>query len=199
MEQVSRNLPKLYIKNSIQRVESNDIAILKEHGIQLSKLNKDNPQQLLTAIAIMIQSVYELVNVGKKISEQAIVLLAKMIVEKYWYLKIDEIEYALKQGIMGNFGTIYDRIDAQVIFEWLYKYEVSEEVIGIYENQVESYRKMEREHDSPILESAEFRERLKTHIGFENLNEAENISLEDHRAMIRLQAKKLMEQSSGTK
>jgi hypothetical protein len=144
----------------------------------------------------MIESVYQLVNVGKQIKGDAIVLLAEMIIENYWFLKIDEIDLVFKNGIMGKYGKIYDRVDASVIFDWLHKYDVSDEVINIYEDKASKFK--EREHDSSILNMAEFREKIKGAIGvIEPFDD--NVSNEDHKENIRKQADVLMRNNDPKK
>lgn len=173
----------------MQRVQSNDIAVIKKYGKQVSKLNKDTPEILITAISAMIESIYTLVNVGKQINEHAIIKLAEMIIENYWYLKIDEIDLVFKNGITGKYGKIYDRVDASVIFDWLHQYDVSDECISIYEDEASDFKK--REHDSSILLDSEFRGMLKKAIDIKEPFE-DGLTNEEHAENVRKQAETIM-------
>jgi len=203
-------LPTLYIKNSIQRVESSDIAVLKKHGIQISILKREKPDELITAISAMIESIYQLINVGKQIGADAIIKLSEMIIENYWYLKIDEIDLVFKNGITGKYGKIYDRVDASVIFDWLHKYDTSQECISIYEENSnpeavaiadEDLKRpgnwspsgiRQKEHHSSILENAEFKERLMQAGVIGEIQKVEPITDEDHKENVRLQAEQTL-------
>lgn len=214
MGSTAKSLPRLCVKNSIQRIESRDIAVLKKHGLQISKLNKERPGELLTEITLLISGIYNLVNVGKQINERSIVTLAKMIIEKYWHLKIDEIDLVFRNGITGNYGKIYDRVDASVIFDWLQQYDVGEECISIYEENSSSLavlaaeakgewkpptsRSEPKEHQSSILDIAEFRDRVKKVM--EIKEPVENTKTdEEHREMIKEQAKVIMKNNKKIK
>lgn len=192
-----RNLQKLCTENLIPRVESDDISILKNEGMQLSLIRKHNLPALITELSAMIEGVFELVRVGKRIDEGAIIKLSKMILKKYWYLTIDEISYCLDGGIEGRYGKIYDRIDAQVILEWLHLYDTSDESIIYFEKQAEESNKPKGGRNKSLLDMPEFRERIKKDQNLRGHVEYSEEEKKAHEQMVRDQAKQIMNQGKN--
>jgi len=54
---------------------------------------------------------------------QQIAMCAESIVEEMWRFKLDDIDLCFRNGVMGKYGQIYDRMDQMVIFGWLKEYE----------------------------------------------------------------------------
>ena len=50
-------------------------------------------------------------------------MCAESIVEEMWRFKLDDIDLCFRNGVMGKYGQIYDRMDQMVIFGWLKEYE----------------------------------------------------------------------------
>ena len=187
-------MQRLCTENLIPRVDSDDIAVLKSEGMQISLIRLHNVEALMTELSALIQGVYDLVKVGKRIDEDAIVKLSKMILKKYWYLTIDEVSYCLDSGIQGQYGKIYDRIDAQVILEWLHLYDTGEESISHFEKQAEESSKPGGRNES-LLEVPEFRDKIKKDQNLKGHVEHTDKEKEDHKLMVRNQAEKIMNQS----
>ena len=53
---------------------------------------------------------------------QQLLLTAELIIEKYYYLRIEELRVCFRMAMKGEFGPVYNRIDGQVFFEWILKY-----------------------------------------------------------------------------
>lgn len=73
--------------------------------------------------------------------------LAEMIVEdmalRRW--KLTEFKVITTMAIRGEFGTIYDRVDASVVYEWIRKYEVDRH------RKIQAERDKEQsQHNGPI-------------------------------------------------
>ncbi len=97
-------------------------------------------------------------NVGKNIEPHQLDSLAKKIYAKYYYFSFDEIMYVFDKGTSGAYGKLYDRIDEEIIFSWLEKYDTGERV-GIAEDsnrkEIEDYaeqKELEREFLAKALE-----------------------------------------------
>lgn len=78
-------------------------------------------EKLLAALSLSL-------NVGKNLEPHQLDALAKKIYAKYYYLSFDEIMYVFDQGTTGKYGKLYDRIDEEVIFSWLEKYDTDERI-----------------------------------------------------------------------
>ncbi len=53
---------------------------------------------------------------------QQLMLTAELIMEEYYYLRIEELRMCFRMAMKGEFGPVYNRIDGQVFFEWIMKY-----------------------------------------------------------------------------
>ena len=86
--------------------------------------------------------------VGKNtLDDVGIKELAEMIVEdmalRKW--KLTEFKVITTMAIRGEFGTIYDRVDASVVYEWIRKYEVDRH------RKIQHEREKEQsQHNGPI-------------------------------------------------
>lgn len=70
----------------------------------------------------MIIDVAMFFNVGKMINEVQVASVANLIIEEYYFLKPDDFKLCFNRAKKGKYGKVYDRIDGQVIFDWLNTY-----------------------------------------------------------------------------
>lgn len=76
----------------------------------------------LAAVCEIIAQGAALLSIGRNIQPHQIRFVAEEILREYYYLTIAEIRFCIEQGVRGNYGAIYDRLDTSVIFDWLEKY-----------------------------------------------------------------------------
>lgn len=76
----------------------------------------------LAAVCEIIAQAAALLSIGRNIQPHQIHFVAEEILKEYYYLTIAEIRFCIEQGVRGNYGAIYDRLDTSVIFDWLEKY-----------------------------------------------------------------------------
>lgn len=76
----------------------------------------------LSAVCEIIAQAAALLSVGRGIHRHQIEFLAEDILRKYYFLTIAEIRLCMEYGVRGDYGTIYDRLDTSVVFEWIEKY-----------------------------------------------------------------------------
>lgn len=48
--------------------------------------------------------------------------LCDLIIDEYYFLQIDDFKYCFAKALKGEYGIIYDRIDANIILDWLKRY-----------------------------------------------------------------------------
>jgi hypothetical protein len=65
-----------------------------------------------------IVNLREFVNVGKKMSDMQTQETAILILETYPSLTIADINLIFKRAKLGKFGSMYDRLDGQLILSW---------------------------------------------------------------------------------
>lgn len=84
----------------------------------------------LGSICEIIAEASALLSVGKSIQSHQITFLAREVLREYYYLTIAEIRFCMEQGVRGEYGQIYDRLDASVVAEWFVKYTANRTVVG---------------------------------------------------------------------
>lgn len=76
----------------------------------------------LAAVCEIIAQAAAQLSIGRNIQPHQIRFVAEEVLREYYYLTIAEIRFCIEQGIRGNYGVIYDRLDTAVISDWLEKY-----------------------------------------------------------------------------
>jgi len=82
-----------------------------------------NEAYCLAVMCSLLRELCDNLNVGKTMTDQQVTYFADAIIEKYYFLKISEIRYVFRCAIMGEFGQLFDRLDAQIIMLWISQYE----------------------------------------------------------------------------
>lgn len=125
----TRNIPDAL---TASRLATPTLASLKNYGA----LGEHSAFIVLIAL---IKEVADNINVGKSLNDAQLGFAAKMIYNEYYYFKISEIRYAFLQGIMGQYGQTFDRIDVSVLINWLSQYD--EERMTIINDKTNSFNK----------------------------------------------------------
>lgn len=107
-------IPENVVGDSMAYLRANEIGISKDSICAII-------ERLLASLALSL-------NVGKNIEPYQVGPLSIKIYAKYYYLSFDEIMYVFDCGSSGKYGKIYDRIDEEIIFSWLQKYDTEERI-----------------------------------------------------------------------
>lgn len=115
-------------------------------GIKRQMIVFDPEKGDLLAKAFLTAIITDLVmffNVGKTMNQSQVVQVVEMIQTDCYFLKPSELKYCFDNAKTGKYGTVYDRIDGNVIFGFIDKY--LEERMGIVhfenERQHEEYKR----------------------------------------------------------
>lgn len=125
-------------------------ALALSTGEQLSVLGKQDKKVLLKALSALITQLRQSLNVGKNLDTLQVYECASLLMEKYWYFRLEEFVYVFKQVKLGKYGKVYDRLDVQVISEWLHLYDISERLA-----ELERQRQLEQKTAADALLSNE--------------------------------------------
>lgn len=82
------------------------------------------------ARAILVIAINELVsffNVGKTMNDVQVALTADLIIDRFYYLKLEEIKLCFRNAMAS--GKIYDRLDGNIILGWLNEYDAQRDEI----------------------------------------------------------------------
>ena len=102
-------------------------------------------------------------NIGKGLSPEQIVWLAKEIKKDYFYLKPTELKLCFDNAKKGKYGKLYDRLDGMIIYEWIETYLSERTNVVIKQNANEKFENQKKFDDIilPILKSINLEELQK--------------------------------------
>ena len=102
--------------------------------------------KMKAVVKYFIESVSSCLNVGKGLNEFQVEIAADMVFESYYYYKISEIKLVFKKGLKGDFGTLYDRLDPQIIMDWFRQYDE-------LRTGVKEYARMQEQKETAFISS----------------------------------------------
>lgn len=82
---------------------------------------------------------------------------ADLIIEEYYFLKPDDFKLCFTRAKKGYYGKVFDRIDGQVIFEWLNQY-TNDRMTTASDTSIheaERFKDLPGERTSSLLEQAD--------------------------------------------
>ena len=89
----------------------------------LSELKKNKGEQIAIGVLVsLMDECQQYFNLQQPMKPQQLMLTAELIIEKYYYLRVEELRICFRMAMMGEFGTVYNRIDGQIFFEWILKF-----------------------------------------------------------------------------
>lgn len=100
------------VTDIIQSKNPSVIRVVKENGEQIA----------ISMMRTLIVDVVKFFNLGKSMGASQVHQTAELILEAYGQYKFDDWKLCFKMAKLGQFGTVYDRIDGNVIFDWFDKY-----------------------------------------------------------------------------
>jgi hypothetical protein len=108
-------------------------------GTQVSKIKREDEAGLCRAVKNLITNLAESLNLTNSVNEAQIFEMTLLIIETYWHVKLEELVLIFKNAKLGKYGKVYNRLDIQIVCEWIETYLRSEER-AIY------FEKKNREH-----------------------------------------------------
>jgi hypothetical protein len=131
----------------LQTINPKTVAdIISSTNPSVVRLVQINGEPVIKALLVdIIADVVEFFSLGKSMSGSQIASTVELIIEAYGSYKFDDWKLCFKMAKLGKFGTVYDRIDGNVIFDWFDKY------LEIRSTEFESARAKEnRLYSEPI-------------------------------------------------
>lgn len=121
-----RSLPTSYSVSTMVAAQTPTIAKIK------NDVSLDDARALLS---IAVCEVCDFFNVGKNMNDAQIALTVDLIIEQFWYFKLEEIKYCFRRAMMRE--KLFDRLDGNIIMGWLREYDTerTEEAIRISEQR----------------------------------------------------------------
>ncbi len=121
-------------------------------GNSISVMRKDLGEMVSTAfLTFIVTELIESFNVGKTMNDMQVVFTVNGIKEDYFFLKPEELKFVFNKAKKGGYGTMYDRIDAAVIFGWIEEFLKERTQVCIDQN-IEKNKNFRIENINPIYE-----------------------------------------------
>ena len=98
-------------------------------------------------ISLAICEVCEFYNVKQSMSDVQIAMTADLILERFWYLKLEEVKKCFRDAIVNE--KVYERLDGSVFLGWLAKYDTERTNIAVDISENED--KAQANNDATLL------------------------------------------------
>ena len=89
----------------------------------LSEIRKAKGEQTALGVLVaLMDECQQYFNLQQPMNPQQLMLTAELIMEEYYYLRVEEFRICFRMAMKGEYGPVYNRIDGQIFFEWIRKY-----------------------------------------------------------------------------
>jgi hypothetical protein len=89
----------------------------------LSEIKKQKGEQIALGVLVaLMDECQQYFNLQQPMNPQQLMLTAELIMEEYYYLRVEEFRLCFRMAMKGEYGPVYNRIDGQIFFEWIRKY-----------------------------------------------------------------------------
>jgi len=115
---------KLSLSSSANSTEVNlhEILVRKTSPMLVTIKTDKGQQAAINVMVAMMDACQQYFNLQQPMNAQQLSLTAELILEDYYYLRVEELQICFRMAMKGEFGPLYNRIDGQVFFEWIKKY-----------------------------------------------------------------------------
>ena len=100
-------------------------AIAQDKIALLRKLDRTTTKVKLMQL---VTRCTQLLNVQNNMNAVQIEFCAENILEKMWMYSLEDVQLCLDRGAIGEYGTIYNRIDPATILAWFPKYDAQRQI-----------------------------------------------------------------------
>ena len=129
---ISLTLPEPYY-NSIKPKEIKDA--INSITPEISLYRKHSGETKARALIVLFLSdLVKFFNVGKAMNDIQMAQTADLILDEYYDLNFDDFKLCFNMAKSGKFGKVYDRLDGQVIMDWLSTYKSQRVQLYVNEN-----------------------------------------------------------------
>ena len=89
----------------------------------LSSLKKiPGEAQLLGCLALWINDLQSFLNISAKMNLAQVAETCRMILDDFWAINLADVQLVMARAKRGTYGTLYGRIDGQIIYQWFAQY-----------------------------------------------------------------------------
>jgi hypothetical protein len=125
---------------------------MKNESPSLVVMQKKDKDMADNIMKLMLAKTARSFNITRNIEPGQIIELVETLNSEYYYLKLSEVFYILKQAKLGKFGKTYERLDEPTILSWFNTYveerfEISEQESLKKHEKITSHEK-QRQYDN---------------------------------------------------
>ena len=128
--------------STIQKYNFREILTVKDamqnKAPALVAMKVKNKELAENMLKLMFAKTARAFNITRNIEPGQIIELVDVILHDYYYLKLSEVFFVLKQAKLGKFGKTYERIDEPTILGWFNTYIEERESIAV-ENYLQKH------------------------------------------------------------
>jgi len=73
-------------------------------------------------LSIILIDLVKFFNIGKSMDDEQVAQTIEMIQDEFYMLKPEDLKLCFSNAKKGKYGKVYDRLDGQIIIEWLTTY-----------------------------------------------------------------------------
>lgn len=101
----------------------NEVAVFESVSPAMAEIAKEFGQTYTRAFMVkMLIDLIDFFSVGKTMGATQVAQTVDLILYEFYYMKPDDFKLCFNRVKRGLYGKVYDRIDGQMIFEWLNQY-----------------------------------------------------------------------------
>jgi hypothetical protein len=82
----------------------------------------EEPIMLNKMLNYMLATTAKVFNITRNLNRSQIPMIAEVLEQEYFYLKLSEVHFVLRQGSMGRLGKLYESLDLSTIVGWFDEY-----------------------------------------------------------------------------
>lgn len=97
-------------------------------------------------LSLLLIDTLDFLNVGKTMSDKQVAQTVDLILEDYSVYKIDYFVLCFNKAKKGYYGKLYDRVDGQIILDWLRQYDLDYQ-LEIENERVNEKKRLDRGDD----------------------------------------------------
>ena len=75
------------------------------------------------AVAWLLTDARDFFNVAQKMSDTQVAQTVDLVLEEFPHLQTDDLKLCLRRAMKGRYGRVYNRLDGQMMLQWLYAYD----------------------------------------------------------------------------
>lgn len=123
--------------------------------------NEVSEADIRALLTIAVGEVCDFLNVGKNMNDAQIALTVDLIIEQFWYFKLEEIKYCFRRAMMRE--KLFDRLDGNIIIGWLREYDSERTDVAISISEKEDAEALSRRgiSDDGAISLDQYIERLE--------------------------------------